>query len=128
MPPMRSLPLLAVALSACGGMVDPSTVEQESGACIELEGRRFESIDDKECGLVPPGHPPALCKWSVSFASRDEASSHFQWFYSDVGSTGQIVCDGSAITSVINPHQVTASYDPATNQLTWEDVTYAPVQ
>jgi hypothetical protein len=123
---MRLWLLTTALLAACtGGMQDPSTVEQQDGACIALEGRKFESMDDLECGLTPNG--VALCKWQLTFTVRDEQSTVFQWRYSDVGEAGQIACEGAAITSVsASPHQVSGTFDATTQKLVWEDQTYVP--
>ena len=115
-----------LSVAACtGGMQDPSTVEQQEGACIALEGRRFESVNDLECGRSPNG--AALCKWKLDFSPRDDESTTFQWTYSDVGDTGHIECDGATITSITaSPHQVSGSFDAITQKLVWEDQTYVP--
>lgn len=124
--PMRFWPLPLLCLAACtGGMQDPSTVEQQEGACIALEGRRFESVNELECGLTPNG--VATCKWRLQFMPRDDESSQFQWSYSDVGEAGHIECDGGAITSInASPRQVSGTFDSATQKLVWEDQTYVP--
>jgi hypothetical protein len=113
-----------VLAAACGGMQDPSTVEQQQGACIELEGRRFESLSELECGLGPNGIH--LCRWSVSFATRDDTSSTFQWSHSDVGESGQVECNGTAITSVRTSRQVSGAYDPISGRLYWQGESYTP--
>ena len=114
--------VLTLTLVACtGGMQDPSTVEQQEGACSALEGRRFESVNDLECGLTPNG--PAQCKWVLSFAIRDDASSTFAWSYSDAGEQGPIECHGATINS-LSPRTINASFDPATQKLIWEGQTY----
>ncbi len=105
-------------------MQDPSTVEQQDGACVALEGRRFESLNDLECGLTPNG--AALCKWSLNFGFRDDASSTFQWAYSDVGEQGQIECHGATINS-LSARTINGTFDAATQKLVWEGQTYAPV-
>lgn len=118
-----ALPLFLVACT--GGMQDPSTVEQQEGACIALEGRRFESVNDLECGLTPNG--VALCKWRLTFATRDDQSSAFQWSYSDAGESGMIECDGAAISSITaSPRQVSGTFDATTQKLVWEDQMYVP--
>jgi len=113
-------------LAACtGGMQDPSTVEQQEGACVALEGRRFESQADLECGRTPTG--TALCKWRLAFSTRDDQSSAFSWTYSDVGESGMIECDGATISSITaSPHQVSGSFDAVSQKLVWEDQTYVP--
>ncbi|MDQ3365186.1 MAG: hypothetical protein M3680_07145 [Myxococcota bacterium] len=108
-----------------GGMVDPSTVEQQEGACVALEGRRFETVSELECGRTPAG--VALCKWSLDFAMRDDAASTFQWSYSDVAEAGHIECYGATITSLAGSRSVTATFDPASQKLFWEGQTYTPV-
>lgn len=117
--------LLATSLlfAACtGGMQDPSTVEQQEGACIALEGLRFESINDLECGLTPNG--VALCKWNLTFGVRDDQSSTFQWSYSDVAEGGQIECNGAAM--VTSPRTINATFDALAQRLVWEGQTYVP--
>ena len=125
---MRSLLLPTLCLAACtGGMQDPSTVEQQEGACFALEGRRFESANELECGRTPNG--VALCKWQLAFASRDEESSQFMWqtqISADVGETGHIACDGATIIVTSLPREINATFDAATQKLVWEDQTYVP--
>lgn len=124
---MKAWPLATGLLAACtGGMYDPTTVEQQEGACIALEDRRFESINELECGRTPEG--VALCKWSLDFGMRDDASSTFHWQYSDVGELGQIECHGVTINSLDGSRAVTGSFDPVTQTLVWEGQTYAPAQ
>lgn len=121
---MRFL-LPTLCLAACtGGMQDPSTVEQQEGACIALEGRRFESANELECGRSPGG--VELCKWQLVFATNDDESSQFVWQYSDVGESGQIACDGASIFVTSSPREIEATFDPATQKLVWEDQTYVP--
>ena len=126
---MRPWLLSTALLVACtGGMQDPSTVEQQDGACVALEGRRFETVNELECGLSPNG--VSTCKWQLSFGTRDEQSSEFQWtssYSGDVGEAGQIECDGGTISSIsASPHQVSGTFDAATQKLVWEDQTYVP--
>ena len=106
-------------------MQDPSTVEQQEGACIALEGRRFETAAELECGRSPGG--VELCKWQLVFATGDDASSQFTWQYSDVGESGHIECDGATITNVSSsPRPISATFDAVTQKLVWEDQTYVP--
>ena len=121
---MRAWPF--VLLTACtSGMHDPSTVEQQEGACIALEDRRFESVNELECGLTPNG--VAQCKWSLVFGVRDDATSAFQWQYSDVAESGHIECYGATINSVTQ-RPISGSFDPVSQKLVWEGQTYVPVQ
>jgi len=121
---MRPLLVLALPLVACtGGMQDPSTVEQQDGACVALEARRFDSVNELECGRSPTG--VETCKWSLSFAVRDDASSSFAWSYSDVGESGMIECHGATITS-LTQRQITGTFDAVAQKLVWEGQTYAP--
>jgi hypothetical protein len=122
MPVMR-FALAAIALTACGGIQDASTVEQQDGACIALEGRKFESVNELECGRTPTGL--GLCKWAVTFVERDEVSSGFSWRYSDVGESGPIECNGAAITS-LSQRAINGSFDAVTQKLVWEGQTYVP--
>ena len=122
---MRAATWSTVFLTACtGGMQDPSTVEQQEGACIALEGRRFESVAELECGLTPNG--VAHCKWSLQFTTRDDLSSGFQWSHSDVGEAGHIECHGATINS-LTQRPINGSFDPVTQKLVWEGQTYTPV-
>jgi hypothetical protein len=118
---MRAWPTIVLLTACTGGMQDPSTVEQQEGACIALEDRRFESVNDLECGLTPNG--VALCKWSLVFSYRDEASSSFQWSYSDVGESGHVECHGATITS-LTQRPINATFDPVSQKLVWEGQTY----
>jgi len=110
----------AFTLGACiGGMHESSsTVEQQNGACVALEGRTFESINELECGLTPDG--VARCHWQISFGIRDNTASEFAWSYSDVGETGRVECHGQSVAS---PSYV-GSFDSATQTLTWAGETY----
>ncbi|MBA3392008.1 MAG: hypothetical protein H0T89_05155 [Deltaproteobacteria bacterium] len=118
---MRPWPLL-IGFAACGGMSDPSTVEQQEGACIALEGRRFQSVNELECGRTPDG--VALCRWTLTVTSRDDASSSFQWSYSDVGESGQLECHGATVTSVGGMRAISGTFDAATQKLVWHGETY----
>jgi hypothetical protein len=111
---MRPWLLSTALLAACtGGMQDPSTVEQQDGACIALEGRKFEAVNDPSTQLT--------------FTARDEQSTIFQWSYADAGEAGQIECEGASITSIsASPHQVSGTFDATTQKLVWEDQTYVP--
>ena len=102
-------------------MQDPSTVEQQEGACVALEGRRFASVNELECGRTPGGL--AQCKWTLQFAVRDDISSAFAWSYSDVGESGLIECHGSQINSMTQ-RPITGTFDPVTQKLIWEGQTY----
>lgn len=123
---MRTLLLPTLFATACGGMQDPSTVEQQEGACIVLEGRRFASVNNLECGLTPTG--PEQCKWQLQFAARDDISSAFTWRSTplvDVGESGLVECHGSQINSMTQ-RPITGTFDPATQKLVWEGQTYVP--
>ena len=122
----RLLPLALLASACSGGMQDPSTVEQQDGACVALEGRRFISINDLECGLTPSG--VALCKWRLSFMSSDDTSSRFQWSYSDVGEGGLIECHGEKIDEFSHQRPINGTFDPVSQKLVWEGQTYVPAQ
>lgn len=119
---MSRLPLVLLALGACTGMQDPSTVEQADGACFELEGRTFASVDELECGLTPDG--VARCHWSVTFTARDTQSTDFLWSYSDVGEAGSVSCLGDVLTATTGARTVHATYDPAAQTLSWAGQTY----
>lgn len=115
--------MFVLALGACTGMHDPSTVEQQNGACIDLEGRTFSSVNELECGLTPDG--AARCHWQLAFAIRDGQASDFAWSYSDVGESGRVECHGHALSATAS-RKITGSYDPATQMLTWDGQVYVP--
>ena len=118
---MRRLAVL-ITLGACtGGMQDPSTVEQQNGACIALEGRTFQSVDKLECGRTPDG--TASCNWTLSFATRDAATSEFAWTYSDVSEGGRVSCRGQSLTATTS-RTISGTYDPQTQTLIWAGDTY----
>jgi hypothetical protein len=115
--------VLLFALGACTtGMSDPSTVEQQNGACVELEGRTFTSLSELECGLTPDG--VARCHWSVSFATRDSAASELAWSYSDVSEHGRAECRGSTVIATVNGRTVTGTFDAIAQRLTWAGELY----
>jgi hypothetical protein len=117
---VRFLVLPTLLATACGGMQDPSTVEQQEGACVALEGRRFASVNDLECG-----RGAGSCKWQLEFVTRDDISSAFSWSYSDVGESGLIECHGAQINSMTT-RPITGTFDAATQKLVWEHQTYVP--
>ena len=115
--------VIAVVLAGCSveqlPPEDPNTVTRS--ACFELEGMRFESVGEHECGLGPDG--VALCKWSVTFAANDASSSTFTWRYSDVGEAGHVACQGDQLF-VDGVQAIDASHDAQTGALHWQGVTY----
>jgi len=104
-------------------MHDPSTVEQQNGACIDLEGRTFASLNELECGLSPDG--VSRCHWQLSFAVRDTTASDFAWSYSDVAESGRVECHGQTLSATASLHH-SGSYDPVTQILTWDGELYTP--
>ena len=103
-------------------MHDPSTVEQQNGACFALEGRSFTSVRQLECGRTPDG--VARCNWTLSFATRDTDASEFAWLYSDISDHGRAECRGQSITATAASRTVSGSFDPATQMLTWDGELY----
>lgn len=121
---------MALLAGCTTGMQDPSTVEEEQQglACIDLEGQRFESLGEGECGLGPTG--PVFCKWSIAFTARDELSTDYEWSYSDVADGGRVTCDGNLISTMpvrVGVDGTRGTYDPDSQELTWENVTYTLV-
>src|SRR5688572_17231212 len=112
-----------VLVTACtGGMHDPSTVEQQNGACFALEGRTFTSVQQLECGRTPDG--VAKCNWTLTFANRDADASEFAWSYSDVSEHGRAECRGQSIIATAAGRTVTASFDPSSQMLSWNGELY----
>jgi hypothetical protein len=121
-----ALPLAPLAIVGGGctaGMHDASTVEQQQGACIALEGLRFESDAELECGLTPTG--VHHCKWHIGFDTSNEAVSRFSWSHSDVGESGFVECNGNAVVTVQSSRELTGAFDPADQTLVWDGVTYS---
>ncbi len=104
-----------------GNMQDPTTVEQQNGACIALEGRTFTSVDELECGRSPDG--TGRCHWLITFAIRDNRASDFAWSYSDVAESGKVECHGETLAGIAS-RSYTGAFDPATQTLTWAGAQY----
>jgi len=117
---MRPLTLLALSACTSGTYYESTVVEQ--GACIALEGRSFQSLDELECGRTPDG--VARCRWQVSFDIGLPTASEFSWHYSDVSEAGQVTCHGSSITAVSVGRTIQGSFDPATQTLVWAGQRY----
>jgi hypothetical protein len=100
-------------------MSDTTTIEQ--GACVALEGRRFTSINELECGLGPNG--PTSCKWTLAFAPSDPIASEFSWQYSDVGESGLASCNHATVKAN-GAREITGSFDALTQRLTWDGQVY----
>ena len=120
---MRLALLGMMLVGACGSNAS-ETDAPSAGArrCEMLEGIQFASLEQRECGLGPNG--PELCTWHITFSARDASTSEFDWSHSDVGESGFVTCDGTAVEDPMS-HAQRGTYDPAKRQLVWEDVTYA---
>lgn len=121
---------LALSLAACHANIDESVEAEhvtntlaQNGRCTVLENRRFASLDQRECGIAPGG--VALCAWAIQFSSLDDDTSSFSWRYSDVGDGGSVACDGDLLHVTAAGRTFDATYDPITQQITWDSVTYA---
>jgi hypothetical protein len=102
---------------------DTDDVDRQDGACTALEGRRFESVEEHECGLTPDG--VALCHWHLELSALDPQRSGFTWQHSDVGESGSVRCTGRRLsTDGIGP-VYTGEYDPATQRMIWDDLPYS---
>ncbi len=122
--------LLSLALTLAACQSSTSTVDDhltstlaQDGRCTVLENRRFASLDQRECGIMPGGL--ALCAWAIQFSAIDDDSSSFSWRYSDVGEHGSVACEGDLLHVTTGGRTFDATYDPITQQLSWENVTYA---
>ncbi|MBA3457782.1 MAG: hypothetical protein H0T42_32165 [Deltaproteobacteria bacterium] len=119
---MRAVWVFAVLLTGCMDELpheDP-TVVTRTGACSDLEGTTFRSVDQGECGLTPDG--VALCHWHITFAAHDDTKSRFTWGHSDVGEQGFVTCEGDTIRS-----DETTAYDghvDANLDLMWDGAAY----
>jgi hypothetical protein len=119
-----------IAATGCGTDDDPpagdeaAIVDRQNGACIALEGRQFQSVEQHECGLTPNG--PAMCHWQLEFTPTDPQRSSFMWRHSDVGESGAVRCTGRQITTDGFGPVYTGTYDPATRRLTWVNLAYEP--
>ena len=114
-------PIAVLPLAACTGMYDPSTVEQQNGACIALEGRTFVSMNELDCGRTSDGL--ARCHWGLTFATKDAAASDFAWSYSDVSEQGHVECRGQSIKATAS-RTVTGTFDPGSQILMWGGEAY----
>ncbi|HEU0031751.1 MAG TPA: hypothetical protein VFQ53_14035 [Kofleriaceae bacterium] len=116
--------IACIAASACtGGMLDSSSVEQQNGACIALEGTTFASVSELECGLTPDG--VSKCHWQIAFASRDPSASEFTWFYSDVGEAGKVECHGTSLVAT-SSRTLSGSFDADSQRLVFDGQLYEP--
>lgn len=122
---MRGRLFLLLLANACtsGPYTESSVGDVEQGACVALEGRTFQSIEELECGRTPEG--VALCRWQVAFEISTATNSEFAWTYSDVGEAGRAVCNGNSITATSGGGRaITGSFDRATQRLVWAGVAY----
>ena len=126
---MKTRWMLAALLVGCAAdspkdPEDPVVVDAQDGACTALEGRRFASVEEHECGLTPDG--VALCTWHIELSALDPQRSNFMWQHSDVGESGSVRCTGRQLsTDGIGP-VYTGSYDPGSAVLTWNGLPYQP--
>ncbi len=112
-----------LALSACtSGSYYESTVVEEQGACVALEGRTFQSTSELECGRTPDG--VARCRWQLVFDVSHATASEFSWHYSDVSEAGQVTCRGSSITAISAGRTIQGTFDPVTQTLVWAGESY----
>ena len=88
------------------------------GACTDLGGSAWGSVDELECGLGPDG--VALCHWRLSFTT----DGAFTWRYSDVGEGGRWACAGEALTATTDGGRVLAATLVDASHLTWDGVAY----
>ena len=116
---------LAALLPACSSD-DPSAQGGSEGACVNLEGKTFRSLDELECGLSPDG--VAKCKWSITFKAKSATESSFDWSKSDYGEYGPCHCEANTVTGTSEGFKMTytGTYDEASGGLTWDGVKYAP--
>lgn len=89
-----------------------------AGACAELAGSAWGSVEELECGLGPDG--VALCHWRLSFTT----DGAFMWRYSDVGEGGRWACVGEALTATTDGGRVLAATLVDASHLDWERVAY----
>jgi hypothetical protein len=101
---------------------DPGSVDAQNGACTAFEGRRFESVDQHECGLGPGG--PVMCFWHLDFFGDGSDLSEFTWRHSDVGEDGIVRCYGRRLSANEFPPYYAGTYDPTTLLLTWDALPY----
>lgn len=109
--------LLLPFLMGCSDLLDDTS----GGACV-LDGREhFSSVEELECGLGPDG--VVLCHWSLTLS----ADGTWTWVGSDYGDGGTWTCSGSELAGQhAGGQSVEASWDAATEILTWDGVAYVP--
>ena len=87
--------------------------------CEGVAGTSFESVEQYECGISKKGK--VLCNWSIDLSFEGD----YLWSYSDVGEGGEYACKDGTITLSNNP-TLSASFDVATDTLTWDGIEYQP--
>jgi hypothetical protein len=97
---------------------DTSSDTGASGACADLAGSGWGSVDELECGLAPEG--VALCHWRLSYTT----DGAFTWRYSDVGEGGRWACAGETLTATTDGGRVLAATLVDAAHLDWEGVAY----
>ena len=119
---MRWLRFLPVLLVACTTQTDPIGPGARR-RCADLEGKTFASLTQGECGLGPSG--PTACTWHLMFAAADDLTTAFTWQHSDVEESGDVSCSAGEVLDA-GSAGTRGSYDPTTQHLVWDMVTYAP--
>lgn len=86
----------------------------QSDVCDELEDRSFESVEALPCGAVN-------CAWGI-----DLRSGRFTWKHDTVVDVGSYACDAESISATRDADGATfsASYDEASDALTWDGKSY----
>ncbi len=90
-------------------------------ACEDVVGTTFESVEELDCGIAPDGK--VLCNWTLSFSP----DGSFNWAFSDAGVGGGYVCKDGLIV-LDNSPGFSATYDPETGILSWDDVDYVAMR
>jgi len=125
---MRALWLVPiVALAGCLDELPPEDTSQPiaKGACAQLEGMTFKSVNVGECGLTPDG--VGYCTWHIKFDTYDgETKTRFTWSHSDVGESGMVTCDGGVLKTVDSTFMYQGTFDDQSLGLVWDGAAYTP--
>jgi len=103
-----------------GGAPAACTATKFADACAALAHSSWRSLEKGECGLGPDG--VSLCTWHVTFDGT--RPGEFDWQHSDYGVSGSWSCKGFEVTGKGSIGDLTGTYDPKCDRLTWAGADY----
>lgn len=124
--------VVAACLAACGddgGHAIDATLAVDApynGAPACGLARRYDSDQELECGLGPPGQPQPLCRWRLELGKASADS--FEWHHSDVVESGTYSCiGGRLIGRTAGGGSIDGEFADGSPSLTWDGVIYTRV-